>query len=552
MPSKNIRPFKQGISNEDVLNAIRLSASPDYQNRIPEATKANIQDVLQNLTEYRPQWNEFVEALVNRIGLIIVKNNIWSNPYSKFKRGMMAFGDTVEEVMVGLIKAKTFNPNREALERDIFGNFPVEVQSSFHRINRQDQYEITINQALLQRAFLEEGGLGAFITAQLSAPNTSDQWDEFLIMCSLFREYYDAGGFFKVQVPDLTRVKDATAAEAREFIKQVRAMAGTLQFMSTHYNAAHMPVAANPDELELFITPEALAVTDVDALAGAFNIEKSEMAGRTNLIPKENFNIPGVQAVLTTRDFWVVMDTLIQTTSIFNPATLSTNTWLHHHGIYSASRFVPAILFTTEEGDVISDNYTPVTSVSAVTVEDEDGTTVTELERGEIYQVIASAITTPEGGDNNGVRLEISEKSSSRTRVNQMGTLRISLDEAATSLKITATALDDADFTNSVTLNIVGDRAVMWPNGRVEEDGDGDGLFETAVPPAPTFVDNGATGVVTIPDYSLATDHYKYRKAGVDVPPGETSISASTVFTVVPDTGWELPAGATASWTFAP
>ena len=53
MPKIDIRPFKQGISNEDVLDSIRKNASPDYQRRIPEATKAGVEAVLRNLTEYQ-------------------------------------------------------------------------------------------------------------------------------------------------------------------------------------------------------------------------------------------------------------------------------------------------------------------------------------------------------------------------------------------------------------------------------------------------------------------------------------------------------------------
>lgn len=471
MPTIDIRPFKPDTPNENILNAIRKNASPAYQSRIPEATKASVQDTLQKMLDNRPLWNEFVDALVNRIGLVLIKNQIWSNPLAKFKRGMLNYGDTIEEIMVGLIKSRTYNSDRQNLERDIFGQYPPEVQSSFHKINRQEYYPLTVNEPLLQRAFLEPNGLSEFVAALMAAPVTSDNWDEFLLTTSLFSEYYNAGGFFKVNVPDISAA-DSTEADAKVFLRRAREFAGNLQYLSTHYNAAGMPVAATPDDLEMFITPEALAAIDVEALAGAFNIESAKMMGRITVIPKSEWKIPGAQALLTTRDFFVIADSRIETASVYNPVALSSNYFLHHWEIISASRFVPAILFTTEAGDVITEPETPVTGVSDVTVNDADGAVVTTVERGTFYQIVASAETTPEGGDNDAVRLELVGALSSRSRVTQDGTLFVAIDDASESLTVNAYAVDTEvpQLVGTVTVSVFGDVLNLWPNPSVTDD----------------------------------------------------------------------------------
>ena len=46
----------------------------------------------------------------------------------------------------------------------------------------------------------------------------------------------------------------------------------------------------------------------------------------------------------------MVQDYLYETTSFYNPETLSTTYWLHHWEVISASPFVPAVLFSTEAG----------------------------------------------------------------------------------------------------------------------------------------------------------------------------------------------------------
>ena len=77
----------ENATNEVVLDAIRYDASPDYQRRISEAAKVGLERVLSQLGEYRPLWNEFEQALVNKIGTTIAQVKSWSNPLQEFKTG---------------------------------------------------------------------------------------------------------------------------------------------------------------------------------------------------------------------------------------------------------------------------------------------------------------------------------------------------------------------------------------------------------------------------------------------------------------------------------
>ena len=85
------------LSNAEILNGIREDASFDYQTRIPLADQSNIATVVQSLLNYRPSWNEFSNGFVNRIGAIYARSALWTNPLGVFKKGLMTFGDTVEE-----------------------------------------------------------------------------------------------------------------------------------------------------------------------------------------------------------------------------------------------------------------------------------------------------------------------------------------------------------------------------------------------------------------------------------------------------------------------
>ena len=156
---------------------------------------------------------------------------------------------------------------------------------------------------------------------------TSDQQDEFLTMARLFKEYENRDGFFKVHVNDIG-VDEPKDSDVKLLLRRIKEFRNKMRFISTNYNPAKMPVSADPNDLVLFMTPEVDSAIDVYALAAAFNIKFEEVPYRTVILPKEQFPAAKIQAILTTKDFFQVYDTMLQTESIFNPGNVSTNFFL--------------------------------------------------------------------------------------------------------------------------------------------------------------------------------------------------------------------------------
>lgn len=488
------RPMRPA-NNAKILNTIRKNASRDYRERVQPATQANLTQQLSDIMDFQATRNEFMDALVNRIGLVIARNKVWDNPLRKFHRGMLNYGETIEEVQTGLLTSHIYDPTREYLERDLFGIETPDARSAFHKINREEFYRVTINDQILKRAFLEEGGLQGYISQLMSAPATSDNWDEFLMTTQLIREFYDADGFFKVQVPNL-RGLSSDADDARYAFKALRSMIDTLPFLSTNYNAAGMPVFADPDELEILITPQANAALDVDALAGAFNMDRMNVASRMTVIPEDTFNVPGGQMVLTTRDFFVNADTVMTTTSQPNAAGLTTNYFLHHHEILSVSPFAPAVLFTTEPSTPIVITDPVVTAVQPITAKNRSGVTVTDLPRGEFYQISTGLDTTPAGA-NVGVVLDlVTRPTSNFTRLDNNGGLLVGVDELNDALVIKASASpdyltgDDVPTPQLATFTLSGDVAQLFPP-KVIAEADAEAPGETAMRALSLSADEG-------------------------------------------------------------
>ena len=441
MPSKNLGKIRN-IDNAEMLERIRNDVGGDYKRRIPSVTKGNISQTLAALTKYPQHWNEFTDALVNRIGSYYPRDISWKNPLAVFKRGMLEYGDTIEEVQMGLIQAYEYSPERDYMEEALFAQKKPVVASQFHTINRQNMYKITVNQDLLKRAFLESDGLQKYVNQILAVPTTSDQWDEFLLICSLFAEYESNGGFWHAKCPDLQTLS-ASDADAKNLIKQVQAYAGNMSFISRQYNAAHMETFAKPEDLVLITTPEVLANIGIEAWAGAFNVEYAQMEGRIVTIPKANFGIDKAQAILTTKDFFVIADNLLENQSQVNPAGRYTNYFMHHRGIISSSLFVPAVLFWT--GD--DDNAITITPKEVKIQMGQVKELLTDKVVSDTYKAtpgrtyLAAALVSAKDADavEFGVYYTVTGAASQHTQIDNEGILKVGMDETAASLTVLAT-----------------------------------------------------------------------------------------------------------------
>lgn len=487
-----IVPFDPHTPNSDIIAKVWEYGSTDFQRRVPEPTKANIDATIRAITGYQPNYNEFVNALINKVGRTLARNASWSNTLAAYKLGMLEYGESIEEYQLGLIKAHVYDPRQAYGEKALFGRHGIDVQSSYHTINRENMYALTVEHPVLKRAFLSPDGLAQFTANLMAAPTTSDNWDEFLIMSRLFDYYERNGGFFKVHIDPLT-----SADNAKAFLELMREYAEILPYLSERYNAAHMPVFANKEDLTLFINPKAKAKIDVQALAMLFNVEYGDIPYKVSTLPEEYFfGVDAeIQAVLTTKDFFVCADTYFDTASQPNPAGRYENWFLHHDGIYSVSRFVPAIAFTTGAGTIVLSDSTPVTGIEDIVITDTTGATVSgDLIRGESYTISSSAITTPSDGENSAVRYKVTGLQSTLSYYSQYGPLHIAPNETATSITIQEFAEDDETITKTRTLNIVGTRIDLWPNPGVSPDVDNDGNYEVT-PETLTKV----AGKVTVP-----------------------------------------------------
>lgn len=329
------------VNNSTILDRVWLEGTWEYQQRVPQATQQGVAAVAEFLFDplNKMYYNQFVDALINRIGMTRINSKLWENPWSTFKKGNLPFGSTVQDMGVKWLKAHTYEDDLDSL----LEIKRPEIEPAYYTLNRRDQYTISVNYDELRNAFVDEYGLNRLINTITDVPISSDNYDEYQSMKALVAEYEARHGFYKEQITAITN-----EATAKEFLVKARAYAGKLKFPSVYYNIIDIPAFAEESELVLLIDPTSLAYIDVEALAAAFNIDKANIKYRVELV--DEWPIPGAVALLTTEDFFQVYDVLYTTTSFYNPQNLTTNYYLTHWEILAFSPFVPAILFTTEQG----------------------------------------------------------------------------------------------------------------------------------------------------------------------------------------------------------
>lgn len=431
-------------NNTTIAGRVWLSGTNDFQQRVPDPTVSGIDATSKFLFDpmNRRYLNEFMDSYVNRIGTQIVHNNVWDNPLTVFKGSNLRYGATIQESAVKWIKAHSYDVDDATLLKV---NRP-EAAVWYHSVNRKDRYDITVELPDLQQAFADEMGLNRLIDAIMTVPRNSDNYDEYQCMLNQIAYYEKNWGFFKHH----TVSEPTDEASGKEFLKAVRAYAKKLKFPSSLYSPVSaeygIPTFAKPEELVLFITADAAASVDVDTLAGVFNLDKAEAAYRTIEVPE--LPVDGAYAMLTTDAFFVCNDYVYANESFYNPQTMSTNYYLHHWEVVSASPFVPAILFTTAAAtsvDTVTQTVTGVNITSAdTTVKAGASTKLTVDLVGTItandadLRVAPDAVTWSVAASSaTGEPVELN----SATRVDRLGYLHVQKTdiEASTVLHVTGT-----------------------------------------------------------------------------------------------------------------
>lgn len=328
----------------EILNSIRANASQEYQERIPEATRTNFATIGNALQSYTMLRNEFVNALVNKIGKTILEDKLFENKLARFKSGTLATAQDVEEIFVQMAKAEgSYNP---AGPNPLGRRNPPDIQVIYHRLNRQDYYAVTIGDIDFTRVFRSESTFEGFMKSLINSVYSGANYDEWVAMKNLLATYQNkeknGSGYFEVEVAPIT-----DEASAKAFVKRVRKLSTDLTFASTAYNVAGVKTWTPVEKQVFLVNKDVLAEVDVEVLAKAFNMGKTDI--QVEIVPMDDFGaLENTYGLLLDEDIFRIWDTLSHMEPQRNAQGLFTNYFYHVHQILSMSTFKNAVRFFTE------------------------------------------------------------------------------------------------------------------------------------------------------------------------------------------------------------
>ena len=370
-------------SSVDILNVIRENATQNYRDYVPKATPdaESIKQIGAIIMDYPSLQNEFLSALVNRIGRVMVTSKMYDNPWAFFKKGLLEFGESIEEIFVNIAKPYQFDP--AVAETNVFKREIPDVRTAFHIMNYQKYYKATVSNDQLRQAFLSWEGITDLIARIVDAMYTGANYDEFLTMKYMLARHILDGHMYPVEIPTVT------SANMNEIVSDIKGLSNNMTFMSTQYNIAGVASFTPKADQYMLINSKFDAIMDVEVLASAFNMDKAEFAGRRVLVDSfgaldtarlnllfaddptyteiggdELEALDAIPAVLVDKDWFMIFDNFNNFTEQYNGEGLYWNYWYHVWKTFSISPFANNALFIPGTPTVDSVTVNP----NAVTV----------------------------------------------------------------------------------------------------------------------------------------------------------------------------------------
>lgn len=442
-----------------ILNAIRDNASAEYYQAVPQAqaTTESIRAVGEQILAFQPRMNEFVSALVNRIARVVVTSKLYSNPLAFAKKGLLEYGETIEEIFVDIAKANAYDWNSTNETEQAFKREHPDIKTAFHALNMQTYYKATVSEQNLRQAFLSLNGVTDLIARIVNSLYSGAAYDEYIMMKYVIAQSLIPGN---VKMTTIDEVNDEATSKAA--VKKVKGITGKLQFMSNEYNIAGVNTfISSPSDIFVVMTADYEASIDVDVLASAFNMDKVQFMGQRVLVDSFSFNVGelarldellendptytrptegdltalnSVGIVVMSRDWFQVYDVLNQFTEQYNAALLYWNEFNHVWRIYSASPFAPIVGFTTMKP-----------AINTVTV-----TAPTTAKAGD--KIVAVATVTGTAFANTGVKFALT-RTTNATIDENTGFITFN-DKATGSYTVTATSVFDPTKKGSANITV--------------------------------------------------------------------------------------------------
>ena len=125
---------------------------------------------------YAIKKQEFLNSVVNKIGIQIYSTTAYTNPLKRIKRGFIENANEIEEIYIARAVGYDYDPTGTgALDR-----VKPTVKTQYHQVDYAKDFQVTIQDKQVRKGFTTSGGVTRIANEIMESLHTGAEYEEFL------------------------------------------------------------------------------------------------------------------------------------------------------------------------------------------------------------------------------------------------------------------------------------------------------------------------------------------------------------------------------------
>lgn len=302
--------------------------------------------------------NDFV-GLLKKVVYTAVYNKTFDNPLASLEGERLPLGQFIEDVYVNPAKARGFDVNDFA---GLLQKYEAQIATQYLTVNSDLQYCVTITREKIRNAFTSWDQLEGLISGMVNS----------LYNGAYITRYNQAKGLalaaFNGDAINYEVIVEPTDEQtAKNLVRKMRADYSKMQIPSTKYNAWKkvkgddafaLKTWSDPEDIVVLISADVEALQDVEVLAAAFNMDKTDFLGRVIVVDDfSQYNDDGtlavdgsmIKAMICDRAWFKIKTQDFAMDEFYNANNRTWQYYLNDVRMINYSLFANAKIYTTAE-----------------------------------------------------------------------------------------------------------------------------------------------------------------------------------------------------------
>ena len=228
--------------------------------------------------------NDFI-GLLKKVVFTAVYTKTFNNPLAGLEGDRLPLGQFIEDVYVNPAKARGFDVNDFA---GLLQKYEAQIATQYLTVNSDLQYAVTVTREKIRNAFTSWDNLEAMITGMVNSLYNGAYITRYNQAKGLPLAAFNRGAVKYEVIPEVTDEQTA-----KNLVRKMRADFSKMQIPSTRFNAWSdvkgegsfaLKTWSDPEDVVVLISADVEALVDVEVLAAAFNMSKTDFLGRVIVV----------------------------------------------------------------------------------------------------------------------------------------------------------------------------------------------------------------------------------------------------------------------------